>query len=111
MSPSIRAIVSIIIVAVLTYQALRTPARTYKQYAFIVAAVGFGLLALFNGQIALQGQTAWWSTVVMQLVSVVLIFTSLVLLMKSWHTGELREQFDRARQAVEEERTRRKKQE
>lgn len=108
MSPTaiMRAIIPLLFVAVMVYQAIRASSRSYKRRAFGVAAGAFAVLALFNIKVALESQTGpWWLAVL--ILFFVLLFVSLVLLIQAWRSGEMHTQIEQAQQAVQHERERR----
>ncbi len=96
----------LIIVAVMIYQAYRSPARSYRRAAFSTATGAFALLVLFNLNVLVQQETAPWTIAVLWLVFVLLL-ASLIFLALSWRKGEMQEKMDRIRQAVADERQRR----
>lgn len=104
--PLINAIVSLFIFLVMTYQVWRTPAHTYKRHSYIAAALAFVLLALFNGKVALHGDSGTWTLIILWL-AFLLLLVSFVLLFLAWRAGEMQVQIERARQALEHERERR----
>ncbi len=65
-----------------TYQAWRSPATSYQHWAFVAAALAFGLLAMLN-LAAILGYTGWWSLPLL-LTAVFLIMNGLFVLVRGW---------------------------
>ncbi len=109
MSPTlIRVIVSLLIVLLMAYQAVRALPGSHRRHAFATAGAAFALLTLFNGKVLLDGSNdpGPWMVAVLWVASL-LIFTSLALLVLSWRSGEMKTQVAQMHAAMEHERARR----
>lgn len=104
---ALRAIATIVITVLLAVQALRAIPGSWRRRAFVLAAVAFGLLALINSLLAL-GIAVGGLMLLALIVFAGLALASVALLAQAWRSGEMNEQLNRARQAMAEERDRRR---
>ncbi|NNJ09337.1 hypothetical protein EKD04_003245 [Chloroflexales bacterium ZM16-3] len=101
-----RALATLMIAVLLAAQARRVPARSFRRAAFICSAVAFALFALGNwfSEISLGSQIIQ----AISIAGVAMIGASLLLMVRAYTSGEMREKLRRAQQMVAEERARTK---
>lgn len=104
---AIRAIAATVVAVLLVVQARRAAAETRRQRSFALAAAAFVILALINSCQALGIDVGFLFLPALALMAVLLLL-SLLLLVQAWQRGEMEAQIARVRQAVAEERERRK---
>jgi choline-glycine betaine transporter len=109
-SPLSQTIISLVITAVIGYQAATAAPHSYKRRSFAFATGAFGILTLFNARVALAGQqyeTATWVTTLPLVIVFILLTVSLIYLVFAWRKGEMQAQLDHVQEAFREERERR----
>lgn len=106
---TIRVIVAVVLGLILVYQARHAAPGSYRRRSFALAVPGIALFMVVNALIAF-GMTL--NAVLMTLIGLgmLLLAASLVLIFLAWQRGEMREQVERMRQSIAEERARRKDQ-
>jgi hypothetical protein len=102
----IRAVVALIVAALLIVQARQAAPRSARRAAFGFGAAAFAAFALGNGLAAagMGGQ----AIVAASVAGVALIAISLLMLVRAYRGGEMSEKLRRAREMVAEERARTK---
>lgn len=106
---AIRAIILIVVTLVMFIQASRAEAGSFRRRAFFSGAAGFAMVGALNALNAL-GITPGLAGFIVMALAIALICWSVYLLVRAYRAGEMSAQFERARQAVEEERERYKRQ-
>lgn len=103
---TIRVIVAVVLGLILVYQARHAAPGSYRRRSFALATLGITLFMVVNVLIAL-GMHFNTALITLIVLGMVLLGASLVLIFLAWQRGEMREQIERVRQAITEERARR----
>lgn len=106
---TIRVIVAAVLGLILVHQARHAAPRSYRRRSFALAALGIMLFMVVNALIAL-GMTLNAVLITLIVLGMLLLAASLVLIFLAWRRGEMREQVERVRQSIAEERARREDQ-
>jgi hypothetical protein len=106
---AIRAIILIVVTAMMLAQASRAGAGSFRRRAFFSGAAGFGIVGAANAVQAL-GIPTGGAGFGLSLLAVALIGWSMYMLFRAYRAGEMNTQFDAARRAVQEERERNRQQ-
>jgi hypothetical protein len=101
----IRTIAAAVIAVIFAAQARRAPARSSRRLAFGLGAAAFAVFALSNG---LVGAVSAPVVQALSMAGIALIGVSLLMMVRSYTSGEMSEKLRRAREMVAEERARTK---
>lgn len=101
-----RMILAIAITFVFIVQARKAPIRSSRQFAFLSGATAFAIFALSNGLTALG--VGAQIVQVLSMFGIALIGVSLLMMVRAYTSGEMRDRLRRASEMVAEERARTK---
>jgi uncharacterized membrane protein len=99
-------LLALVAAAVLVAQMRKSADRPWRRWAFLLGAGAFGVLALVN-LLVLVGVNMTTIGPILSVVVVVLMLVSLVMLVRAWQTGEMRQQITSLTDAIREEREKR----
>jgi nicotinamide riboside transporter PnuC len=102
----VRALLSLLVAALLVQQALRSADRPHRRWALVLGAALFGVLAVVNA-LAGAGVDLLPYATALTTVGVALMALSLALLFLAWRAGELRSQVAKLNDEFGEERKKR----